>query len=455
MRTFFLFVASLFFMGQAIAQQSVQGIERPDLQGQEKKQRASVLNSTANATFSFDNIDFWVGDGPNKAAMVISWHDSISGQDDNLVWGYRWMDGDTATGYSMLTKIATTDPRLLALTQLTNLGYTIDGLGYDKAGRDTTNFKLKYILGSKDPFVLGASTDRRISFKFDTVNTILGQKAYPLHPLDTVHAAIAKGIETGLIEHPFNYGNYGYACYDYDYWRVDTARYEDAPTLHWEAGWYDGYWSYFCGQPGSWGYSAWGASNRPLKNGDWDAWSYNADMKTWTGTQPGKDLLPAPAVVNIDKKSATIAKNRSLNLTLTVDESYVDNQDAVWTISSPSAKIIKSSSTSALIQAIQADTIYVKATIGKYSAFCDIIITDANNTIANISSSQVFYSNNELTIKDMSGYTGYIYSIYGQPISTFRIGSDNEMKALNLSSGIYTFTGIKGDNKVAIKFSVK
>lgn len=334
MKRLFLLVASVLLGGQAMAQQSVQGIDRPDLQGR-KEIRKATLPERANASFTFDDIDFWVGDGPNKAAMVISWHDAVDDQPDHLVWGYRWLDGDTATGYKMLTAIAAKDPRFLALTQLTNLGYTIDGLGYDVAGRDTSTFKLKYVLGQEDPFVLGASTDTRVSFKFDTPNTTMGQYACPQNPLESANAAIQTGLATGIIEHPFNYGNYGYACYDYDYWQVDTVSYGGTPNLHWKAGWYNGYWSYFGGDgnPNSWSYSSWGASMRELNNGDWDGWSYNGDMNNWEGTLPGTDLVAAPAVVKVDKKSANISRGSTLNLSLTFDDKYTSGKNVVWTVS--------------------------------------------------------------------------------------------------------------------------
>ena len=48
--------------------------------------------------FSFDDINYWVGEGENEAALVIDWNDAKAPQ--SLVWGYRW--SDTATGEDML-----------------------------------------------------------------------------------------------------------------------------------------------------------------------------------------------------------------------------------------------------------------------------------------------------------------------------------------------------------------
>ena len=61
--------------------------------------------------FTFDDIEFWVGTGANRAALVIDWVEG-STEPPALVWGYRW-DG-TARGSDMLTAIVAADPRLFA-----------------------------------------------------------------------------------------------------------------------------------------------------------------------------------------------------------------------------------------------------------------------------------------------------------------------------------------------------
>jgi hypothetical protein len=78
---------------------------------------------------SFDDIEFWVGTGANRSALVIDWVESTA-DPPALVWGYRW-DG-AAKGRDMLTAIVAADPRLFA-----KLGGTpanpvaVYGLGYD------------------------------------------------------------------------------------------------------------------------------------------------------------------------------------------------------------------------------------------------------------------------------------------------------------------------------------
>ncbi len=91
---------------------------------------AVAASCSANAaTFSFDDIQFWIGGGANRAALVIDWVEG-STSPPALAWGYRW-DGE-ARGRDMLLAIVAADPRLFA-----KLGGTpansnaVFGLGYD------------------------------------------------------------------------------------------------------------------------------------------------------------------------------------------------------------------------------------------------------------------------------------------------------------------------------------
>lgn len=61
--------------------------------------------------FSFDDIEFWVGTGENRAALVIDWFESDFAT-PALVWGYRW--NGTASGADMLVDIVAADERLFA-----------------------------------------------------------------------------------------------------------------------------------------------------------------------------------------------------------------------------------------------------------------------------------------------------------------------------------------------------
>jgi len=62
----------------------------------------------AQIVSDFDDIQFWVGDGANRAGLVIGFNDGAA--EDAFVWGYRW-DG-TASGARMLSDIAEADTRL-------------------------------------------------------------------------------------------------------------------------------------------------------------------------------------------------------------------------------------------------------------------------------------------------------------------------------------------------------
>lgn len=79
--------------------------------------------------FTLDDIEFWVGTGSNRAAVVIDWVED-SAEPRALAWGYRW--NGAATGRDMLTAIVAADTRLFA-----KFGGTpgdpvaVYGLGYD------------------------------------------------------------------------------------------------------------------------------------------------------------------------------------------------------------------------------------------------------------------------------------------------------------------------------------
>lgn len=413
----------------------------------------AAFSARINTTFTLDSIDYWVGDGENRAALVISWHDGKSS--DNLVWGYRWPQGTTASGYQMIRAVAKSDPRFLLLSQFTSpnaadtLGYTIDGIGYCVTGRKDIDLYYDYE---------GASTDPRISFGFDQPNAERGQIAVPKTPQQDAANAIAAGKETGVIDHPFNSRNYGYPAYDYDHWLLANAN----DSVRWIAGWYKGYWSYFVRSSNSrrFSYSGEGASRRKLKDGAWDAWSFNGDMNQWQGSQPGDALVAAPAIVKMSIKSALLNTGESLSLDLTINSTYADPNQITWSIADENVATVDGAGSATTVTALGSGKTYVKATvIGKdgkteYSAFCDITVTEADKASLE-QTTEVLFSNNTLTIKGMAGSTGYIHSVYGTPVSTFTITADQETLPLNLPAGIYTFTGMKGKEKVALKFLVK
>jgi|YNPBryantNP2012_1023418.scaffolds.fasta_scaffold05273_5 hypothetical protein len=80
---------------------------------------------------TFDDVQFWVGTGANRAALVLDWNDGKS--PEALVWGYRW-DG-TATGLDMLRAVVEADDRLFAhVSEAGPFGVSVYGIGYDRSG---------------------------------------------------------------------------------------------------------------------------------------------------------------------------------------------------------------------------------------------------------------------------------------------------------------------------------
>ena len=89
---------------------------------------ACIAAPAAMGSFGFDDIEYWVGAGANRAALVIDWNDGTEPQ--SLAWGFRW-DG-AATGEDMLLAIAEDDPRLFARVGVVgSFGLPLYGLGYD------------------------------------------------------------------------------------------------------------------------------------------------------------------------------------------------------------------------------------------------------------------------------------------------------------------------------------
>ena len=358
-----LAMCALFFEG--FAQRQVQGIARPDLNTGKTNFRSGELRS--DTRFSFEDIQFWVGSGSNRAALVIEWHDGT--QPDAMVWGYKW-DGE-ASGHDMIVAIAKADPRLVLLTQYTGpMGYTIDGIGYSES-----TMNIQYNLQEAKDYPRNA-----FDFDLPIENTLLGQTSVPEHPAEDVAEAIREGLQTGVIYHPLNAEVYGYPSYDYDSWTCDNA-------THWEAGWYEGYWSYFVreGQASTFSYSGLGATSRKLEDGSWDAWSWNGDMSTMEGTAPGDhfiaatpidDPTPDPDVpvsyVTLSQSKLSLSVGSYKRLEYTVFPTNATNQTVSWSSSDPRVATVENG----MVHAIAAGMarITVKTQDGGYTAECVITV---------------------------------------------------------------------------------
>ncbi len=79
-------------------------------------------------TDPFDDVQYWIGTGANRAALVIDFNDSAT--TEAWLWGYRW-DG-TATAEDMVSTIVTADPYLFWFESAPgSFGVSVFGFGYD------------------------------------------------------------------------------------------------------------------------------------------------------------------------------------------------------------------------------------------------------------------------------------------------------------------------------------
>jgi hypothetical protein len=365
----FFFVMAFYVVG-AYAQVLVQGQPHPFARNISTKQESQLR---ADASFTFDDIQYWVGNGSNKAALVIEWHDG--NRPDAMVWGYRW-DGE-ATGHDMIVAIAQADPRLVLLTQYTGwMGYTIDGIGY---GESILN--ISYDLE-------GAKSEPKNAFKFEPpiTNPLLGQTSHPEHPAEDVAAAIRQGVQTGVIYHPINAERYGYPSYDYDYWSCSNG-------IHWQAGWYYGYWSYFVrsSQTSNFSYSGLGATSRVLTDGCWDAWSWNGNMNTSEGTQPGDVFVAAtipsggggdepeiPVIhvtsISLNKSSLRLQAGANAILAASISPVNADNKQVTWSSSDTGIATVEDGVVTGAKPGVVKIT--ARSVDGGYTAVCEVTVTE-------------------------------------------------------------------------------
>ncbi len=426
MKKIYLFLALILMAGSISAQRMVQGVLRSDLPAE--KQKAALMSARSNRTFSFDSIDFWVGDGENRAAIVLTWHDTNKTVPDDMVWGYRWSaDVDTISGLVLFQEVMKADPRLIGLIQYTGpMGYTINGIGYGSGGRSTVGVYFDYAEAQK-------------------------HNTYPSDAQTLAANAISAGNQTGIIDHPFGApSESGRPIYDYDYWMAPVAS-----STHWFAGWYQGYWSYFVRDSYNtdFSYSGYGASSRKVQNGTWDAWSWNSFMGTTSGTEPGDNLVAATPMVWMNKKSITLNVGKSETLQAFADENYTSVDEPTWISKNENVATVNAQGT---VTAVGVGTTEIKLVSDDelFNAYCTVTVT-ASALQANEYTSTVSYSDNTLRVKDLAGYTGYITNTAGSVVSSYAITSSDDVKTLSLNKGVYGFTAVKGAEKVSVKFVVK
>lgn len=195
------------------------------------------ISEGGDPLFTMNDIEFWVGEGEKRAALVIEWHDDK--QPDAMVWGYRF-DGDK-TGYDMVQAVVKADPRLSLL-----LGKAFGGLDV--------------IFGMGYQFT---PTTPRAPIILD------GQKL----------SNNGNGIT--FVENAKD---------------ADRYRFGDE-SGHWKEGWYkNGYWVYYVkdNRLDSFSYSQLVYSLRHLVDGCWDGWSFQDGMESYVGRPHGNKFVPAP-----------------------------------------------------------------------------------------------------------------------------------------------------------------
>ncbi len=212
---FMVVFVACFITVTSTAQITVQGVPRTEVSTPKHLKKPAQKD----ANFTFDDIQYWVGEGEKKAALVVQWNDTKT--PDALVWGYKF-DGDKK-GIDMLLEIAKVDPRFyLLVMEGTQYGSAIGGIGYDLDGKGTVALVKN------------------------------GNTTYPVYPKD---------------------GKIVTDSYDFDDWTALD------PNDHWVSGWYTGYFSYWIKDDNNgFSYSGVGASSRELVDGSWDVWNFYAGM---------------------------------------------------------------------------------------------------------------------------------------------------------------------------------
>lgn len=193
----------------------------------------------AQMVTSFDDIEYWIGSGTNRSVLVLQWNDG--GSPISYAWGYRW--NGSATGLDMLAAIVGT-----TVLRMPFGGETIE------------------TLTGADQFL--SLTLERYSFG-DAVYSIVYNP-----PGGSVRTAA--DWDSGYWEYSLYAGNF-----DYYLW--------------------DGSGPFTYNQPGTTSYSSvvwWpsevGASDRPLVDGSWDAWSFAPDLNSVEISEPVA-AIPEPS----------------------------------------------------------------------------------------------------------------------------------------------------------------
>ena len=201
---------------------------------------------------SLDNIDYWVGAGANRAALVVQWNDGLTPV--SVAWGYRW-DG-TATGLDMLRAIA-------GSTRVE-----------DPAGE-----------------TVGAASGADGRLNLGLVEYSFGLSVLSLEYLPSAGATRTQSDwYSGYWQYLIRGGKFEY----YDWATEGMALYDEAGSNSYESG--------------AWTSSPIGAGDRPLIDGAWDAYAFAAEFITEPLVQPLAATLPVPFVTfRMDQGQPSVA----------------------------------------------------------------------------------------------------------------------------------------------------
>ena len=308
---------------------------------------AAMASARADYNVDFSRIRHWAGSGDNEAALVVQFLDEYDRT--GYVWGFRWPDGAEPTGEEMIRAIAAESDDFCALIQFTGgMGSTLDGVGYSRDNAILHQLWYDYESAAADPYIM---------FGFDEPNTLMSQSHSPgPEALTLCTNAIEAASLSHIIEHPLNQRVFGYPAYDYDWWQ--PAEPLDNSQLRWNAGWYDGYWSYWVGGTDfeELSYSGLGMTSRKLSDGQVDAWKYTLLDGPVTGAvrKSGEQNPPRRIDAGTGASEQWHALNYSHTNTSTGVGATASDPDATVTIHTLQGVHIKTVRKSALTETLDA-----------------------------------------------------------------------------------------------------
>lgn len=238
-----------------------------------------------NESFTFEDINYWAGDGLNRAALVVQWNDER--ETHAMVFGYRF-NGNT-TAYDMLQGIIKEHPCLVAMVSQTYMGgisYILGGLGYDK--------------------------DWCFNFMVEKDGSQTQVKYWQM---------------TQMV-----YNNYDYDGYE----SVD-------PDHYWGSGWMENYWSLWHGTPGDFTYSSVGQSSLTVSDGSWIAWNFLPYTANSSGTNDEASWKPFQSAENYQQYHIDSFEDNGLKYTVTNHSKAPYAEVSGWTTDATGAISIPTS----------------------------------------------------------------------------------------------------------------